>query len=172
MFVFRVLACYCYYYLNAEFMSYFGYRNVHYCQWWVEIYVVQFAWVITSRLFPFHCNIFSELDTLWMVDDSHPLPYPAFRRHFSILVLLVMFVNCDGFKIFISSNFKMQIALMLAVLISKIARIDYPKEWYLLIFISLVFKNIYSVYNTAMEILSAPSFYFSLPLLFLIHCLS
>ena len=34
---------------------------------------------------------------------------------------------------------------MLAVLISKIARIDYPKEWYFLAFISLVFKNIYSV---------------------------
>jgi len=58
---------------------------------------------------------------------------------------------------------------MLAVLISKIARIDYPKEWYCLIFISLVFKNIYSVYNTAIEISSAPSFYISFPLLFLIH---
>lgn len=61
---------------------------------------------------------------------------------------------------------------MLAVLISKIARIDYPKEWYFLIFISLVFKNIYSAYNTAMEISSGPSFYFSLPLFFLFHCLS
>lgn len=63
MFVFRVLVCYSYHYLNAEFISCFGSRNVHSCQGWVEVYVVQFAWVLTSRLFPFHWNIFSALDT-------------------------------------------------------------------------------------------------------------
>lgn len=47
---------------------------------------------------------------------------------------------------------------MLAVLISKIARIDYPKEWYLLIFIALVSNNTYSVYNTAIEIPPLPFF--------------
>lgn len=52
----------------------------------------------------------------------------------------------------------MQIALMLAVLISKIARIDYPKEWYILIFISLVSWDAYHVYNNAFEI-SFPLFY-------------
>lgn len=43
-----------------------------------------------------------------------------------ILIILLSFSN-----FFVSGT--MQIAATLAVLISKIARIDYPKEWYILL---------------------------------------
>lgn len=83
-----------------------------------------------------------------------------------------LWYRVDIYYFYFLSFSKMQIALMLAVLISKIARIDYPKEWYISMFISLVPKNIYCVYNTAIEISIPPCLYFPCHLSVLVHYLA
>jgi len=52
----------------------------------------------------------------------------------------------------------MQIAQMLAVIISKIARIDYPKEWYFFYVHLCRVHEHYAVYTTAIEISIPPVF--------------
>lgn len=61
---------------------------------------------------------------------SLPLPPPAPPPYVSACYNLEVYSTLVVTNFLFSSFCPTQIAQMLAVLVSKIARIDYPKEWY------------------------------------------